>query len=43
MIDKLIDYEQGELDDDETLELFQTLVDNGMARTLQGCWLALNE
>ena len=38
MIDKLIAYEQGELDDDETLELFQTLVDNGMAWTLQGSY-----
>ena len=36
MIDKLIDYEQGELDDDETLELFQTLVDTGLAWELQG-------
>ena len=38
MIDKIIAYEQGELGDKETLELFQTLVDNGMAWTLQGSY-----
>ena len=36
MLDKIIAYEQGELDDEGTLELFQTLVDNGMAWILQG-------
>ena len=35
-IDKIIAYEQGELDEEETLELFQALVDNRMAWTLQG-------
>ena len=37
-IDKIIAYEQGELDDAETLELFQALVNNGMAWTLQGSY-----
>ncbi len=30
-IDGIIAYEMGELDDDETIQLFQTLVDTGMA------------
>ena len=32
----LIDYESGELDYDETLELFQGLIDTGLAWRLQG-------
>ncbi len=35
-IDKIIAYENGELDTDETVELFQDLVNSGMAWTLQG-------
>jgi hypothetical protein len=35
-IDKIIAYEQGNLNDEGILELFQELVDNGMAWTLQG-------
>ncbi len=38
MIDKIIAYEQGELDDAGTLELFRALVDSGMAWTLQGSY-----
>ena len=37
-IDKIIAFEQGELDDAGTLELFQALVDSGMAWTLQGSY-----
>lgn len=35
-IDKIIAYEQGELGETETIELFQELIDNGMAWKLQG-------
>ena len=35
-IDKIIAYENGELDDEKTIELFQELVDSGLAWKLQG-------
>lgn len=35
-LDKIIAYEQGELSSEEIIELFQHLVDNGMAWRLQG-------
>lgn len=31
LIDRLIDYEAGELGEDDTIALFQELIDNGMA------------
>lgn len=34
--EKIIAYEQGDLDETETIQLFQELVDNGMAWQLQG-------
>lgn len=36
IVDDIIDYENGQLDEPETLALFQTLVDSGMAWSLQG-------
>lgn len=37
-IDSIIAYENGELDSDETLALFQDLVDSGIAWQLQGSY-----
>jgi hypothetical protein len=37
-IDQIIDYENGDLAEDETVELFQALVDDGSAWTLQGSY-----
>jgi hypothetical protein len=36
MIDQLIDYQEGTLDETETIELFQGLIDSGMAWRLEG-------
>ena len=38
MIDvgKIIEYENGELDEQETVKFFQDLIDTGLAWTLQG-------
>ena len=35
-IDNIIAYEQGELDDEQTIELFQALVTDGLIWNLQG-------
>ena len=34
--DRIIMYEQGELDEQQTIQLFQELVDSGMIMSLQG-------
>lgn len=35
-IDKMIAFENGDLDDDDVIELFQELIDSGLAWKLQG-------
>jgi hypothetical protein len=35
-VDKIMRYEGGEMDDDEIIEFFQELIDNGLAWRLQG-------
>ena len=36
MLDTIIAYEEGRLDSDETIEMFQGLINNGVAWQLQG-------
>ena len=37
-VDKIITFENGELDEDGIIELFQSLVDSGLAWQLQGSY-----
>lgn len=37
-VGNIIAFEQGELNDEEVIELFQHLIDNGHAWSLQGCY-----
>jgi hypothetical protein len=36
VLDAIMDYESGQLTDDEVIDLFQRLVDSGLAWRLQG-------
>ena len=36
MVSQIIDYENGDLGEDEIIELFQHLIDTGLAWSLQG-------
>ena len=38
ILDGIIRFESGELDDEEIIELFQALVDSGLAWQLQGSY-----
>lgn len=38
LTERVLSFEDGSLDEDETIELFQALIDNGMAWTLQGVY-----
>jgi hypothetical protein len=38
IIDQIVRYENGEMDEQETLELFDELIATGLAWTLQGCY-----
>ena len=38
ILDEMLKYEQGDLQPDETIELFQRLIDTGMAWRLQGSY-----
>jgi len=37
-VDRIIAYEQGDLSEEETISLFQSLVDSGLAWELQGSY-----
>ena len=37
-VDKIIAFEQGDLDEDGIIELFQELIDSGLAWQLQGSY-----
>ena len=42
-IDQIIAWENGELDDDETVKFFQEIINSGLAYKLQGCYARQTE
>ena len=38
IVDKIMSFEAGEMEEEEMVEFFQELIDNGMAWTLQGSY-----
>ena len=38
IVSQIVRFEMGQLDEDETVELFQHLIDNGLAWKLQGSY-----
>ena len=38
LLDKIISWENGELDDEQAVEFFQELIDSGLAWSLQGSY-----
>lgn len=41
LVERIVAFESGETDEDETLELFQYLVNTGQAWTLQGAYVRM--
>lgn len=37
-LDRMIAWEEGDLDEEQTVELFQELINSGLAWQLQGCY-----
>ena len=38
LVGKIMAWEQGEMEEEEAIEFFQELINNGMAWSLQGCY-----